>query len=161
MALRLADMDTGDLRLPPMIARLVDSGRWPTTAEQALSQNSTPLVAPERVAALVADEGWLYLYPPPFSSVAANVALHAAKGWSFWTEHGALGELEPDLALIIGDFGPGSDAPILLDYRRRPDPSVMKLSWSAEGSGPPFDLTTTWITVAESFDEFADRLGLA
>ena len=42
----------------------------------------------------------------------------------------------PDLARIVGDFGPGSDAPIVLDYRfDAVQPQVLRLRWSrSEGN---------------------------
>ena len=32
----------------------------------------------------------------------------------------AIAEIDPDLTVLIGDFGLGSDAPLALDYRRFP-----------------------------------------
>jgi hypothetical protein len=34
--------------------------------------------------------------------------------------HGCLDQIDPALSLCIGDFGLGSDAAIILDYRSRP-----------------------------------------
>lgn len=154
-------MSQDNLRLPPLIEVLVALGRWPATPQASLRQNVEPLVSPERISALASDEDWLYLYSPPFRSVASDVAAHEVAGWDFWVEHGALHELEPTMALIIGDFGPGSDAPILLDYRQANGPCVMKLAWLPADRGAPSKPTTTWVEIAESFDGFAKQLGLA
>jgi len=141
------------LRLPPLLDDLIASGSWPSTPEAALRQNVEPLASVEAIAALAADEEWLSLYPPPFQTVAENTA---SKG--FWVEHGGFSQLDPDRALIIGDFGLGSDSPILLDYRAEPEPVVIKLDWS--GVGPSSRSATVWITIARSFEDFARRLGL-
>jgi hypothetical protein len=71
-------------------------------------------------------------------------------------QFGALDQIEPERALIIGDFGMGSDAPIILDYRNADsDPPVLRLRWS-EGRD-----NNAWVRCAASFDEFADMLGLS
>lgn len=154
-------MSEGNLRPPSLIDALVASGRWPATPQAALRQNIEPLVSPERIAAVAPGEDWLYLYPPPFQSVASDVAAHRANGWTFWAEHGAIDELDPDRALLIGDFGPGSDAPILLDYRQGDDPGVLKLAWPPPADGDSGPGSTEWVAIADSFDDFVARLGLA
>jgi hypothetical protein len=70
----------------------------------------------------------------------------------FWTKWGALNEIEPELALDIGDFGLGSDSAVVLDYRKA-DPSVIRLVWRKPDPN-------TWVLCAGTFDEFADMLGL-
>lgn len=146
-------MGENALRLPPLLDDLIASGRWPSTSEAALRQNVEPLASVERIAGLAADEERLSLYLPPFQTVADN-----ATAKDFWVEHGGFSQLDPDKALIIGDFGLGSDAPILLDYRAEPEPCVIKLDWSRVGSSSGSG--TVWIEIAASFDDFARRLGL-
>jgi len=59
-----------------------------------------------------------------------------------------------NLAVAIGDFGLGSDAPLMLDYWRSPEsPCVLRLQWSQDGN--------QWIKVSDSFDEFVAISGLA
>ncbi len=149
------------LEVPQLINSLVATGRWPATAQDELRQNLRQLVAPEQITKVVADEEYLYLYAPPFSSVADDYAAHQMQDWNFWTEYGAIHEIDPNKALLIGDFGPGSDAPILLDYRTGPEPSVIKLAWHShpDGSGS-YTPTTTWVKIADSIQEFAELLGL-
>jgi hypothetical protein len=154
-------MSEGHLRLPPLVEVLASSGRWPATPQESLRQNLEPVASAERIFAIAPDEERLYLYPPPFRSVASDVTAYEKKGWNFWVEYGALHELDPSRALIIGDFGPGSDSPILLDYRHEPDPCVIKLAWLGVGAGSSSKPTTTWVKIAESLDDFARRLGLA
>jgi len=72
----------------------------------------------------------------------------------FWSRFGALEEISPELCVDIGDFGLGSDSPILLDYRQdRSNPAVIRLQWrKPQPNG--------CVRCADSFDEFADMLGL-
>ncbi|MFY0540874.1 hypothetical protein [Nannocystis pusilla] len=77
------------------------------------------------------------------------------KNPSFWREPMAdLDGIDPDLASILGDFGLGSDAPIVLDYRSGPArPRVLRLRWSGrEGN--------RWIVAAPDVAAFAAALGL-
>ncbi|MEM9563980.1 MAG: hypothetical protein AAGA93_15265 [Actinomycetota bacterium] len=149
-----------DLPLPPLLLTLVDDGRWPATAEVARRQHLAPLVSAERIAAVADDQDSLYLYPPPFQTVAEDIAILDEAGWTFWPEFGSTHELDPALALIIGDFGLGSDSPILLDYRSTPEPTVLRLAW-LDGGTAPAPPATTWVTIAPSFADFAAAIGLA
>jgi hypothetical protein len=64
--------------------------------------------------------------------------------------------MDPELAVIIGDFGLGSDSPIILDYAQNPSNSpVRRLRRRSRGHG------NEWVTCAFDFDEFAKILGLA
>ncbi len=151
-------MTDGSLRPPALIEVLIATGRWPATDADALGQNLEPLVPAERVAEAAPGEDCLYLYPPPFRSVADELGSIAPSGArAFWREHGALDELDPEQAVVIGDFGPGSDTPIVLDHRAPDGPRVLRLVWPADHGGSD---TTTWVEIAPSFDEFARRLGL-
>jgi hypothetical protein len=71
--------------------------------------------------------------PSPFHTIADE-----AKGKMlalFWSKFGALEMISPKDALIIGDFGLGSDSPIILDYRDgTSDPPVLWLRWANDGS---------------------------
>jgi len=66
----------------------------------------------------------------------------------------ALEQITPELCVDIGDLGAGSDSAIVLDYSERPfDPSVIRLQWRKP-------LPNVWVRCADSFDAFADMLGL-
>jgi len=66
-----------------------------------------------------------------------------------------LEEISPELTIIIADFGLGSDTVVALDYRAdRDDPAVIRPLWRKRGQ------RNTWVRCAETFDEFADMLGL-
>ena len=70
----------------------------------------------------------------------------------FWSEWGSLGEIAPDLALVMGDFGLGADSAIMPDYRQE-NPVVLRLVWRKPEPN-------VWARCADKFDEFADMLGL-
>lgn len=143
----LAAVDVS-LPLPVALARLIEDGGWPTRSS-ANRQNLSPLVAAEIVDVVAPDERSIYLEPPPFATLASEIEAYP----QFWYVHGALHEIDPDLALVIGDFGPGSDAAIVLDYRGSHDePSVRRLAWSERGNH--------WIEVAPTFEMFARALQL-
>jgi hypothetical protein len=136
------------LPLPDELRHLIDIGFWPDKAN-ANSQNLHPLADREAIARIAPGEPSLWLDPPPFATLARLVLGNA----DFWNEHGALGEIDPELALVIGDFGLGSDAPIVLDYRvdAAANPRVMRLAWTDDGNH--------WIELAQSFATFAQALG--
>jgi len=57
--------------------------------------------------------------------------------------------------VVIGDFGLGSDAPIILDYRRDVKrPTVLRLKW-----GRTF-ADNRWIVASESFAVMCATLGI-
>ena len=73
----------------------------------------------------------------------------------FWSRFGALEQISPDLSIFLGDFGLGSDSPILLDYAKNAlSPAVIRLKWNY-GEGQ----RNEWLLCADSFDAFSDLLG--
>src|SRR5262245_50770078 len=115
------------LLIPNQLQAMLAKGRWPRTADEALKQNLHSRVAEDRNRALRR----IYLYAPPFHTVAR---IMAGDGRDFYTRFGALQELVPEASVEIGDFGLGSDAPILLDYRAGlTEPRVINLEWSDRG----------------------------
>ena len=73
----------------------------------------------------------------------------------FWSQFGALEEISPELTIVIADFGLGSDTVVALDYRAdRDNPAVIRRLWRER------EQPNTWVRCAETFDEFADMLGL-
>ncbi len=143
-------VDGDHLSLPPRLRRLTQSGAW--------SAASGP---PTEVVAVVdPDEVDLNLYGPPFRSLATELVEQELADSTFWADHGAIDQLDPGRALLIGDFGLGSDSPIILDYRQGPDPVVRKLAWVTVDEGTGWSIHNSWPMIARSFDELADRLGL-
>lgn len=63
-------------------------------------------------------------------------------------------DIDPERCLVIADFGIGSDNPIVLDYAVDPPPVRTQ-----RFEGWP-RTTVTWFTIADSFDEFVELLGL-
>ncbi|MDC0716282.1 hypothetical protein [Nannocystis bainbridge] len=136
---------------PPLLQVLLDAGRWPRTREEVLSQQRAPWAKLARIQALAPEEDGLCLARPPFTTVRAAMSKYP----SFWRDPMADPDgIDPDLALIVGDFGPGSDAPIVLDYRfDAVQPQVLRLRWSrSEGN--------RWIVAAPVFAAFVAALGL-
>ena len=69
-------------------------------------------------------------------------------------EYGALQEISPELSVEIAAFEIGSDSAVVLDYRGGSDnPAVLRLKWQKPKAN-------TWDLCAQTFDEFADMLGL-
>jgi hypothetical protein len=139
------------LAVPRLLDELVAAGRWPRDSKEAMAQNLKCLVPPERVQTLAPEEQLLYLLPPPFYTVR-----HKSEGNPFWfSDMAAPRGINFDLALDIGDFGLGSDAPILLDYREdESNPRVIRLRWRGNGKA------NEWVVMAPDFATFVSALGL-
>ena len=139
------------LAVPRLLDELVAAGRWPRDSKESLAQNLKSLAPPERIRALAPEEDWLYLLPPPFSTIR-----HRSEGNPFWfSDMAAPHEIDFDLTLDIGDFGLGSDAPILLDYREgAANPRVIRLRWAGSGRA------NEWVVMAPDFGRFVAALGL-
>jgi hypothetical protein len=115
---------TAPLPLPKELQDLIDDGLWPLGNQSAQRQNLYPLVSKENVRRFAADERTIFFYPYPFATVS-----EARKHNKYWEdERSALSEIDPERALIIGDFGLGSDSPIILDYRTT-KPRLLRLRW--------------------------------
>jgi hypothetical protein len=137
------------LQIPKELTALIESGFWPRDHDQARSQNLRSLVPESSVRQFAPEEHKLFLLPPPFYIVRQFLKGPEEKFWA--DPRTALHEIDPDLTLLIGDFGLGSDAPIALDYRQRIDqPSVIRLRWAKDGNH--------WIEIAPTFAAFASFL---
>ena len=141
---------------------MIDTGRWPADPASARKQNLTALVSLERIRKLAPNQPGLYLLPPPFRTVAECVA----DGEVFWDRPFSDPQgLDRTRALVIGDFGLGSDAPIVLDFRYSDvDPAVLYLRWNTEADAKAgdrmFGLQNRWSNLASSFERFVEGLGL-
>jgi hypothetical protein len=136
------------LLIPDQLQAMLAEGRWPRTADEESKQNLHSRVPEDRNRTLRR----IYLYAPPFHTVAR---IAAGGGRDFYSRYGALHELVPEASVEIGDFGLGSDAPILLDYRAGPaEPRVIHLEWAERGE------SNYWVVMAPSFAEFVELLGL-
>ena len=138
-----------NLPLPTRLRHIIETGRWPKTHDEEIHQNIRSLVPKERIQSFAPEQDRIYLFRPPFRTIAQRMS--GAEG-AFWSRWGALGEIAPDLALDIADFGLGTDSAIVLDYRLQ-NPPVIRLVWRKPEPNE-------WVRCADSFDEFADLLGL-
>src|SRR5262249_20166537 len=134
------------------LLRLIAAGVWPATEYDVNRQHNHPLATRERVRALAPEESEIVLLHPPFRTVRWLVE----HGDEFWNrEQAAPRGLDFALAIPIGDFGLGSDAPIVLDYRsERGSPKVLRLRYGQSHAD------NRWIELAPTFDAFADGLAL-
>jgi hypothetical protein len=139
----------GKLPLPRRLLKLIKAGRWPRTHEEELHQNLHFLVPKECIQSFAPEQDRIYFFRPPFRTIAQRMG--GTEG-AFWSKWGALGAIAPNLALDIGTFGLGSDSAIVLDYRHENSP-VIRLVWRKPEPN-------VWIRCSDSFDDFADLLGL-
>ena len=146
-------MTVDGLHLPARLIALLENGHWPRTQAEANGADASRAFRSKTFVGRIApDEWYLSLYPPPFDTVQARLT---GAEEDFWRRHGALSEIDPGLALLIGDFGLGSDTPIILDYREvSEEPCVLRLRWRDDGAD------NHWIMVAPNFNRFADILEL-
>jgi hypothetical protein len=134
------------LAIPQEIAQLVNQGIWPRDHASSLKQNLKSIIPADVIRKFAPEENSLYLYPPPFHTAQDEIDNQKD---SFWLDpRSAIHEIDPGLSVIIGDFGLGSDAAIILDYRDSlSEPRVMRLCWAESGNH--------WIECAKTFSEFA------
>ena len=126
----------------------MEAGRWPGRGDGVVHQEFlVPRLLLTPFCDSSSDYDYLHLYPPPFE---------LAHPGQFWTTVCADSDINLEALLAIGDFGWGTDAPIILDYGRSEDqPSVRCLRYPDAGS-----LRSEWVHMADSFDEFVDYFGL-
>jgi hypothetical protein len=143
-------MSVHGFQLPARLAALLAAGKW--TRPDALAGGMIDL-GPGCARCLSKDDDQLVLMPPPFHTIADEIV-----GGNEWWNTGLTnaGEIDYSKAVIIADFGMGSDSPIILYYGRSPEPSVMYLKWSGNGAG----LRHSWVQTHASFDDFANAVGL-
>jgi hypothetical protein len=147
-------MTVADLQIPEALVSLIESGRWPRDAKEATCQNLELRVPVERIRRFAPEEHWLYLCAPPFGK-PADVFSRLVDFRGEPDNESPPGDIDYDRAIVIGDFGLGSDAPIALDYRRSLDcPSVIRYRWSHRGE------RNRWVYLARSFSQFAEMLEL-
>ncbi|MFC5175646.1 hypothetical protein [Nocardioides taihuensis] len=132
--------------------------RWPAPAARASRswesavnlQHTSPIVDPSLVERLIPDERLLLLHPPPFRTVAEYQTYEG----DFWTEHGALAEIDSAEALVVAEFELGSDSVVILDYRFDPAPAL-QLKYPERWGEP-----NHWVQIAGSIDQLVELLDL-
>jgi len=170
-------MKTDGLQLPARLVSLVEARIWPRTARDTLCQHDQPRVSKDRVHSISAhdDQIWLFSYDA-LCSLAREIEGYEAyyrreslpARVSFWRTRGDLEKINPELAISIGDFGLGSDSPIVLEYRTSlAEPAVLRLAWAGDSiehtpaGHVQHRSRTSWTVCAATFDEFVERTGLA
>jgi hypothetical protein len=145
------DFTVGDLPLPKRLLAFIDCGFWPRTSREEKEQILHPLVAREKILLFAPEEERIYFLKPPFCTLAEQTN---GREDEFWSKFAAADGISPELAIAIGGFGPGLDSPILLDYQLdRSNPAVLRLE--SRKHEPD-----AWVRCANTFDDFADMLGL-
>ena len=138
-----------NLEIPKELLTLVEDGIWPKDEKESMRQNIVLLITRENLKKVAPDEDYIYFYAPPFEIVDSLIK----ENREFWIEHGAIDSIEPEKCLMIGDFGLGSDAAIILDYSKDlSKPTVKRQVWSNGGN--------YWDTIAPSFKEFVAKIEL-
>ncbi len=138
------------LPLPVELRKLIVKGRWLRDEHDVNAQSFVKLVPEDRVRRIASDEREIHFYCPPFRTVREGLA----GNYGFWLIDGAANDLVPELCLDVGDFGHGSDSPIILRYSDpASEPSVMRLEWVKGGPN-------RWVEIASSFGELVVLLDL-
>jgi hypothetical protein len=143
------------MKLPTLLTDLIAAGVWPADGSAVWAQYLRRLVSVERVRKFAAEENEINLFSPPFHTIADELASASVVVVNeFWKRYGALDEIIAEKALILGDFGLGSDAPIILNYALDAfEPPVFRLRWVP-------NQPNRWVQGARNFDEFVSLLGL-
>ena len=142
--------EPGELELPKSLRTLIESGKW---SEEEFVDSNLVILGDKAAQKLNREENEIWLLPPPFQKISTLVK----KGEKFWTEVLTnYGEIDYDRSLVIADFGPGSDSPIILYYETSGIPSVHYLHWESSET----TCTHKWIKTHGTFDKFATDLGL-
>ena len=149
--LEMCAMGSLPYELPAMLNKLIESGVWATGNSN--QQELRPLLGKEAAQKLSAEDRRIVLMTPPFHTIGDEVR----GGNNFWkTGVTNPNEIDYERALIIADFGLGSDSPIILYYETANSPTVMYLRWLGNGQ----NIRHQWVETHTTFDEFASAVGL-
>jgi len=141
------------LHIPSSLIELIENGVWPNSLESQRKQRLNPKIAKEDVKKISPEDDCIELMRHPFHTIQDEVD----GGNEFWTTYlSNVGEIEYDKALIIADFGLGSDSPIILYYKESISPTVMYLKWSGNGK----NISHSWVQTHSSFEKFAADVGI-
>jgi len=131
---------------PARLTSLIDTGFWPLDDADCRIQNSFPTMYGRVPSGWAFEDEDLYLYRPPFRSVAR----HASSGVG-WRELPRATRKNLRATLVIGDFGLGSDSLIFIDFNTSPSSVKRLTTWGQE---------LRLCDLAKTFDAFADQLAL-
>jgi len=154
----MVSMPAREYEMPPLIDDMLRQGRWPDSP----GYGRHPTVAGKLVEAIAPGEHEIWLDAPPFHTVDRD-------NLEWFEQFRKADQIDFAKAVILGDFGPGSDAPVVLDFSDDP-PRVKALRITAYPNalagmapwpeGANFCLEGHWVTLASSFEEFVELLGL-
>ncbi len=147
-------MTENDIKIPEELIDLADKGIWPSTYKEMQEQDSNSIIALNILKQYFPDAETICFEALPFKTIQSLVD----NGESFWVDFG-LDNIDLSKLMIIGDFGFGTDTTIALDYTdNKVSPSIIVTEWYSglNDSG----VKVRWIKVADTFKEFANRLGL-
>jgi hypothetical protein len=65
-----SDSKVNNLALPKRLLSLIESGLWPSTPDEERRQNIRSLVSKERIQSFAPEEDRIYLFRPPFRTIA-------------------------------------------------------------------------------------------
>lgn len=144
------------LSLPDKLEQLISSGVWPQNENQELDQHGNPIVAKQSLSSFISSERTIYLYRPPFMTLKERIEA-GDEVESFKFEDGS--NIDPELLVVLGDFGTGSDTYFGIYYKSKTDsnPVVVKEAWDETQSPTAY---IGWVRVSDSFFEFSKSLGL-
>ena len=136
------EMHVHQYQIPVELIRLINEGIW--SRQKQFHRDIVHKISP--------DDHEIVLESPPFHTIQDEVE----DGNLFWTEGLTnVGKIDYSRAVIIADFGLGSDSPIILYYEEKEEASVMYLKWSS--SEPHIH---SWEETHKTFKDFAVEIGL-
>ena len=143
--------DCTSYKLPLLLNELIELGVWPTGNPNG--QELKPLLGKEAARQLSPEDDRIVLMTPPFHTIGDEL-----RGGNYFWQSGVSNpnEIDYDKALIVADFGLGSDSPIILYFDPMDAPRIMYLRWS--GNGP--NIRHQWVETHTTFDKFATAVGL-
>jgi hypothetical protein len=156
----MAQVMVGEFELPAIVGEMLRLGTWPTDDSDYFVVSPVP---EHLVRAVLPDESGFCLLAPPFRTLELDERISHSRWWKKWLEgFRHTDEIDYSKAVMVADFGPGSENPIVLDYRRTP-PQVMALACvfhrDAPGSGRG-EWEGHWVVLASTLEELLDKLGL-
>ena len=143
-------MFCSQLSIPNSLEELIESGVWPSSSQE---KGPHLRIAKEDVKKISPEDNFIEFMRFPFHTIQDEID----GGNEFWVKHlSNVGEIEYDKALIIADFGLGSDSPIILYYGNSLSPTVMYLKWSGKGK----KIAHSWVQTHSTFERFALDIGV-
>lgn len=143
-------MKTCELPLPELLTELIRNGKWTPAGTLCGGMFDLGIGAARRLST---NDDQLVLMPPPFHSIADEIR----DGNAWWkTDLTNVGEIDYEKAVIIADFGMGSDSPIILYYATLDEPQVLFLKWTWRKR----QARHSWARTHATFEAFAADVGL-